>query len=261
MSTYTSYSTLSTTGELWLRDAAGLLNTSNKVLSAVYAKYQAVNSNFFSDLSSNSLTRFDVFYDTLFFETNTGCAFEKIYIDNGSIRPFNYRNNFTFKNSTPVDYWFNEKGSKIYISQLLVPHSLGIYLDFYLDLKEYNCLEGYTQNIGTFGIRIAFDNAQNWDIYNHVVEAPKMTYNEDSKRFNVSFIFRNAVSQSALVSINFKRVPEVEITEINSFIPFASFNANNSFTWTADPNTELYEMFAITDYDVLVTNTNDVVIF
>ena len=257
----TSYTSLSTAGQLWLRNSQGILDTSNNVLSSVYNKYQQVNSSFFSDLTSNWITRFDVFYDTLFIETSTGSIFEKVYIDNGSIQPFNYRNNFTLTNGTPIDYWYNERDSKVYTSELLVPSTSGNYFETYLYLREYNCVEGFTHNNGIFDIKIAFDNPQHWTPGNYIIEAPKMTYNADNKKFNVSFIFKNNISQAALVTIIYKRTPEIELTEINSIIPFATFNAASSVATILDPASFIYDLFTISNYDVLVTGYGDVVVF
>jgi hypothetical protein len=126
-----NFTTNNTTGELWIRTPQGIKDTANNVLSAVYLKYNSY-TNFYSELTSNQITRFEIFYDNIFIETPSGCIFEKLLDQNGSFIPYNLSNLFTAKHtaapgfvafSTKVDYWFNESRKKIYFCNINVLES------------------------------------------------------------------------------------------------------------------------------------------
>ena len=220
-------------GELWFRDLKDNIDSANNILSSIFLKYENINTNFYLDLSSNNISRFDLFHDTIFVETPSGCIFEKFYIDNDYIRPYNQLNLFITKKNTTIDYWYDETKNKITLAEVVFsfnPYKVNSdkYIYFILFLREFDCSSGRMRNLFTEEVRIAHKSIKDWDQNIFPFENPKMTYNSDTKTFNVSFIFRNLVGEMALVSVNITNEGNPTIKEVNSFIPFAVPDPNNS---------------------------------
>jgi hypothetical protein len=246
-----NYNTVLSPGELWLRNAAGVLDSANNSLSTVFVKYKDVNASFYSELSSNNITRFDVFYDCIFVETYSGYIFEKIYIEDSNIKPFNYRNNFTLRRDTAPDYWFDERKNKVHFTQIQTLSQSTSAFEFYLDVKTFDCYESTITTSSITQVRLAFLNSSNWSTSCHYVETPKITYNPDNKFYNISFIFRNSTKEMSLASINLFESSNLEVKEIHTYIPFATIDTNNSFT-TEITSGPLYDLLASTNYNIVL---------
>jgi len=76
----------------------------------------------------------------------------------------------------------------------------------------------------TFISKLNFDinvNISNNHYYNEPsLEPAKISYNLDTKTFNVSFICRGNNQEFGLISINLSKGQTLEIDEINCFLPF-----------------------------------------
>ena len=220
-------------GELWLRNLKNNVDSASSVLSSVYLKYQFINTTFFSQLTANEINRFDLFYDVFFIETSAGCIFEKFYIDNESIQPYNHINLFNVKKSTTVDYWFSEKRNKvnfveIYTSDTINSDPIEDSFKFILIFKTFDCTTGLIKGAILDQIKLAYTKSINWDASRYTIENPKLTYNADTKTFNVSFILRNADYVMGLVSINILDGDIPVIEEVNGFLPYFIIDSLNS---------------------------------
>lgn len=214
-------------GELWLRNLNDTVEASYNVLSSIYFKYEEINSFFFSELTANKITRFDMFYDTIFVDTIYGYIFEKFYLDNNSIKPFNQINLFNIRKTTTVDYWFDEAKNRIFFTDLYYYYDGTNPLDsfeFIFILKLFNCTTGLIKTLIIDKITIKFESSINWDPAALTLENPKITYNTDTKTFNVSFIVRNSSNAMGIISINVLNTGEPYVTEVNGFLPYAKID-------------------------------------
>jgi hypothetical protein len=254
------YDKLRLPGELWLRDTIGRVGSANKSLSAVASKYFDVNNTFFTQFTSNNIIRFDAFYDCIFLETCDGYIFEKLYVDDQILEPFNYKNNFNLKynisnsynlKQTPIDYWFDEESNKIYWCTIqTLPQDLSSF-EFYLDIRSFDCDTGISQVKLLNYIRLEFESKINWDRFNYTVEMPRLTFNPDTLVYNISFLVKNKIKQFGLVSINFYINPKIEIIEINSFFEYATINTNKSVVGLVDQ--PIADLLVTSDYQEMVT--------
>ena len=216
-----------------MRDLKNNVDSISNMLSSIILKYKNINYNFYYYLNSNEITRFDLFYDTFFIETPSGYIFEKFYIESESIFPFNKINLFNERKTTAVDYWYSENKNKIYFTEIdFIPsnNTDENYIDFILYFKNFDCTTGLGNNLLTNEIRIFFDTIDNWNRSKVTFENPKLTYNLDTKKFNVSFILRNSAKTLSLISINILNKNNPEIIEINSFIPFIHTSKQSSLS-------------------------------
>jgi hypothetical protein len=221
-------------GELWLRDLKDNIDSANNVLSAIYLKYQNISSTFYSELTSNKITRFDTFNDAIFVETPSGCIFEKLYLndDNFTILPYNQLNLFNFRKNTTVDYWYDENKKKVFFTEIAYyddPNKVAgsKYFDFIFLFKTFSCQDGILINNISNRIRFSYSSAINWNDYVFFIENPKLTYNTDTKYFNVSFILRNSVKSLGLVSINVINSDTPIVTEVHGFLPYFTIDSTN----------------------------------
>lgn len=212
-------------GELWMRDLKDNVAPAYSVLSSVYLKYKDISSCFYSELTSNNILRFDLFYDTFFIETPTGYIFEKFYIENEQIKPYNQLNFLNYKKTTTVDYWFDEKKNKVFYGEIycfddMYKDPLDFYFSFILIFKVFDCNTGLTRVLLLDQVKVGYFSQTNWDNTKFFVENPKITYNTDTKTFNVSFIIRNSVYSFGMLSVNILNSDSPYITEVNGFLPY-----------------------------------------
>jgi hypothetical protein len=240
-------------GELWLRDLGNNINSANTVLSAIHSKYKNVNSTFYAELTSNQINRFDLFYDTIFLETNSGCIFEKFYIDSGHIVPYNYINLFNSRKNTTIDYWFNEAKNTIYYVEIfyVFKGTEDTNFEFNIILKQFDCTTGLASVLLVKQVLLQINSSRNWSNTNFKIENPKLTYNSDTKTFNVSFILRNSVKEFGMISLNIldRNIPD--ISEINTFLPYFDIDKDNSTVTDFDYN------FYATNYAIILTESGE----
>jgi len=223
-----SYSENIRSGHLWLRDFNNNIKTANVVLSSVYIKYQKYD-DLYANLTTNNIINFDTFYDSILIQTGAGFFFEKIVVKDSIIEPYNQFTSFFANNDLNIDYWLDEKEKKVYfcgfndIDGFNLPE-----IKFSLFFKEFDIKKGIVKNHFDSTITLALSSVSNWNNSNGNKENPKLTYNPDTNIFNVSFIIRNTIQTLGLISINVSGLPKIEIEEINSFLPFAIVDIENS---------------------------------
>jgi len=250
-------------GELWLRDLSDNVSPAHEVLSSIYLKYQTINNSFFTELTSNKINRFDVIYDVIFLETKSGYIFEKFYIDtNSQIKPYNQLNLFNTRKNTTTDYWYSETANKIYFVELFYTQP-SIFVqnntfDFNLIFKSFDCFTGKVSVILLKKINLVYTYSEGWRESEHsfVLENPKLTYNSDTKTFNVSFILRNSKGSFGLMSLNILDLQIPQVSEVNGFLPFFVIDANNSYVtdWTQVEYNNYYDF--ITEFGEFILTEN-----
>lgn len=209
-------------GELWLRYPSGVIYPATSALSSLYLKYSPIDSKFYQELKNNEVLKFDVFYDTVFIETQSGHIFDKIVFEDNAFVPYSLDNRF-FNTKKPyifVDHWLDEKNKKIYTT-----------------INQYNFSSISAVNIGimmeqfdivrnTFNMKLFYEVNINFgsNIFNKtpILEPAKMTYSVDTKKFNISFIIRGPNNQFGLISTNISKYDVLTPEETNCFIPYSS---------------------------------------
>jgi hypothetical protein len=216
------YEQLHTEGQLWIRSPKGEKQPANIALSSIFLKYETVNPSFYHDLDNNNIERFDILQDTLFIETSSGFILEKFYIDNFIIKPYSNVNSFEQFLDTKIDYWYNETTNNIYyINVQKVQPTTQQFFTFLLNINKFNIETGRLKFKNTHKIQIGIDYQNSeWLENQYVLESPKITYNQDTQIYNVSFIVRNYNNKMGLISINFEEKEKFKITEINGFLPY-----------------------------------------
>ena len=222
-------------GQLWLRQLNGNIDTATKTLSAIFKKYENINTEFYNDLSSDNIINFDCFYDSVFIETEHGFIFDKIITNsNNIISVFTNNNNFTQNNQTPIGYWFDEINLKVYYAQLLAPQQNINTFSFYLLINEFDCINGEIKPLLQNNIIFDLIGTSSWgnstiQSGNFVkIETPTFCYNSDTQKYNISFIFRNNVNTIAICSILFNNNNGIILENISALIPFCKSSTLNS---------------------------------
>lgn len=219
------------TGELWLRNAIGKIESASDVLSAIYLKYSEIDgtSTFYEELKNNQITRFDVFYDCIFVETKSGCFFEKIDVnENRSLVPYTKTYFYNPKQTTQVDYWLNEYQHEIYFTDINLVSIFQNTFIFDVSLKVFDCDTGLTTLKMNERVELYFSTSTTWFDFIPVIENPKLTYNPDTKNYNISFVFRSRTGDFALLSLMIKLEDEFKIFKIDGIVPFATLDKNLS---------------------------------
>lgn len=242
------------TGELWLRNSIGKIESASDILSAIYLKYSDIveSNNFYNELTANQITRFDVFYDCIFVETNSGCFFEKIDVDeNKYLQPYTKTYFFNPKKTTNIDYWLNEFEQKIYFTDIEYVTIGGSSFIFDISLKEFNCITGNTTLKMNERVELYFSSAETWFGFIPVIENPKLTYNPDTKNYNVSFVFRSKTGEFALLSIMIVFEKTFKISKIDGIVPFATLNQNSSKHYSLIGNiAPQSSIFSLASFDI-----------
>lgn len=226
------YNEKSKTGELWTRYQDGTILNCVSSLESIFLKYQPINLNFYNEVINNQIKRFDVFYDSIFLETQTGFIFEKIVYDNDNITLYQNINNLTLNGYVPIDYWFDELNFKVYSVNIRAGIQVEDIFDFYLILTEFDCKTGLLNIIYKHRIKLNFYNSVSWgsntvgvpssDI--PIIETPKICYNKYTKIYNVSFIIRNNnINKMGLISINISKDEFFKTNSINGVVPFCDY--------------------------------------
>jgi hypothetical protein len=209
-------------GEMWMRTPSGKILPYNIALSSLNLKYNSINSNFNFELTNNLINRFDFFYDVIFIETNSGYIFEKLKKNGDVIFPENNDNRLTLKSDIDVnpDYWLDEPNKKIYIveNKLIYWDSDEVKLN--IIVKQFNITENLYSTKLSYVLHLKYCN---FNITKKpIIEPCKISYNIDTKCFNVSFILRGNNNEFGLISNTLKKNQNLEIDNINCLLPYAS---------------------------------------
>lgn len=208
------------TGEMWLRYPSGLLYPAPSALSSLHLKYAPINANFYAQLKNNEVLRFDNFYDTIFIETKSGHVFDQIIFEDNSFVPVNMDNRFMETENSYIflDYWLDEKNKKLYTSinqyntTSLSSVQIGIIMEQFDIIKN------------TFNLKLFYEISVNFgsNIYSKtpILEPIKLTYNVDTRKFNISFILRGPNNELGLISSNVAKYEYLTVEETNCVFPF-----------------------------------------
>jgi hypothetical protein len=217
-------------GELWTRKTNGLVETSLDSLSAIFSKYQGVDSLFYNDLITNNIKNFDVFYDSIFIETENGYIIEKFYVDNDyNLYPYNTNSFFTKKQNQNTKYWFDENRSKIYFVDIYFDEQQTNTIEFDLKLKEFDCKTGFLYLKMHEKFYFTFEYILEWGGVMPIFEPPVISYNNFTKKFNISFIIRNNQLNMGLFSIMIEEDKNFEIDRVDFHVPSAVIDYENSY--------------------------------
>lgn len=209
-------------GELWLRLPNQVLYPATSALSSLYLKYSAIDNDFYVELKNNNILKFDCFYDVVFIETESGHIFDKIEVEDNKFIPVSQDNRFfdTKKDMMFVDYWFDETNKKIYTTVNQYNNSsvsavqIGIFVEQFDTIRNLFNLKLFYEIDVNFG--------ENLYIKTPTLEPAKITFNNDNRNFNISFILRGPNEDFGLISTNILKYEFLEVDQVNCFLPFAS---------------------------------------
>lgn len=215
-------------GNFYVRKIDGQIDTSNSFLSSIYIKYENINNFFYNDLIDNRIKNIDVLYDVIFIETRNGYIFEKILTDDDNkIYPYNNNNLFTPIINTSPSFWFDDKKLVIYIADVIYGEQTSTSFNFFISIKEFDCKSGKLFSSSKDQIIFNCSDTTNWGNFTPTLEQPKFSFNENTKNFNLSFIFRNKQNNIGIVSANFSHLKVFNLDKINLYSDF--LKVSNSY--------------------------------
>jgi hypothetical protein len=228
-------------GELWMREVTNKVSPAYNVLSALYLKYENINPRFYSELVSNKIMKFDMFNDVVYLETEAASFFEKFIYEDSSIRPYNQLNLINVKKNindnylTNLDYWYDERKRSIYFGEIY-PLSTEIFngISFHINFKKFNCFTGTIEDSLKQYVKIQFIKPVYFNAFNF--EYPKLTYNADTKTFNLSLVSRIS-GTLGLMSVNIMNTSSFYIEKIDAFFPHNSVDLSSSETYSLSSST------------------------
>lgn len=208
-------------GELWMRTPSGKILPSNEALSALYIKYEPINADFNYELSMNLIQRFDFFYDSIFIETSTGFIFDKLKVKDNVILPDNNDDHLILssENGSLPDYWLDEKEKTIYVTcnQIISWDSTNVEVN--VKVYQFNITKNILSLKLSYNLQIKLLN------YGYIrlpiLEPCKISYNQDTRYFNISFILRGKNQEFGLISTNLKKSEKLIIDDVNLLLPYA----------------------------------------
>lgn len=215
-------------GNFYIRKIDGQIDTSNSFLSSIYIKYENINNFFYDDLIDNRIKNIEVFYDVIFIETRNGYIFEKILTDDDNkLYPYNNNNLFTSIINTSPSFWFDDKKSAIYIADVICGEQTNTSFNFFVSIKEFDCKSGKLFSSSKDQIIFNCSDTTEWGNFIPTLEPPKFSFNENTKNFNLSFMFRNKQNSVGIVSINFSHLKTFKLDKINLYSDF--LKVSNSY--------------------------------
>ena len=206
-----------------MRTPSGKILPSTDALSALNLKYSTINPNFHFELINNEIKRFDFFYSVIFIETASGYIFDKLSKHENVLIPENNDNRLTLKvnmESNP-DYWLDEINKKIYVvnNELSAWNSSSANLN--ITIKQFDI----TKNL--YSTKFSYNLNLNYCDFSGLTKEPimepcKISYNIDTKCFNVSFILRGNNDEFGLISTTLKKNQNLVIDSINCLLPYTT---------------------------------------
>lgn len=223
-------------GEFWIRTPDNRIVSAIDGLKNVFEKYKYATASlpfhdnslrtFYQDITEPGyFTRFDVIQDVIFVETQRGTIFDQIEVKNNIIYPKTQDNNFTTSLKSNrlrfPDYWFDEINRKIFITTYRIEafqeNTKGLRLGYFIE--EYDMKRSILDVKNYFTVEFDF-NAKNFYTETPISEPAKLTYNRETKMFNISHICRGPKKEFGLVSINVLKDQDLSVKNINAFFSF-----------------------------------------
>jgi hypothetical protein len=204
-----------------MRTPSGKILPSTDALSALNLKYSTTNPDFYFELINNEIKRFDFFYNVIFIETESGYIFDKLTKSENILIPENNDNRLTLKvnmESNP-DYWLDEINKKIYVVDNTLNSWNSNTVNLNIKIKQFDI----TKNL--YSTKLSYN--LNLKYYNNITKEPiiepcKISYNIDTKCFNVSFILRGNNDEFGLISNTLKKNQNLVIDSINCLLPYTT---------------------------------------
>jgi len=227
-------------GELWVRTPTGKILPANVSLSSIYIKYSAIQSPIYTDLKNNAIKRFDCFYNVVFIETENGFIFDKISYDKNELNPADNDNRFistTNGNKSP-DYWLDEVNKKIYVVYNNLKQLGGNIAKINVTIHQFDITKNTYASKLSYTLKLTFCNNYYLEQSNisEFLEPPKISYNLDTRCFDVSFILRGINKEFGLINTILKKKDVLDIDSINCLIPYSKLQ---SITVNVDFNKSL----------------------
>jgi hypothetical protein len=254
--TLTFYEKNLQSGELWIRTPNNTVLPAHEALKNVFIKYKDVDPNiigepgyqsFYEQLNTGTrYLRFDIIEDVIFVETQRGCIFDQIVYENNIIYPKTQDNNFMTSYKTKrfgfPSYWFDEHERKIYIASNTISDWAGseTWQENYSGITTKYMIEEFDLETSILDLKCHFDLDIRYAITNvykelPIVEPVKLSYNNDTKIFNLSHICRGPKKQFGLISINISRDKDLKVKQVNAFLPLQP-NIDSPYTMPEIPN-------------------------
>jgi hypothetical protein len=213
-------------GELWLRTPSGKILPSTDALSALNLKYSTVNTDFYSELINNQIKRFDFFYDVIFLETETGYIFDKLTKNNNILIPSNNDDRLiiTANGNKFPDYWLDEVNKKIYVVDNQIKYWTSTNVKINVTIKQFDILKNTYSSKFSYDINLTYCNFSNLT-KKPILEPCKISYNNDTRCFNVSFILRGNKDEFGIISTILKKDQNLVIDNINCLLPYATLQS------------------------------------
>ena len=216
-----------TSGEIWMRTPSGKILPSTDALSALNLKYSTIDSNFHFELINNEIKRFDFFYDVIFIETASGYIFDKLSKNKNVLIPENNDNRLTTTengNKFP-DYWLDEVNKKIYVVDNEIKYWTSTSVKINVKIKQFDITKNLYSTKFSYDIELIYNNTIT---KKPTIEPCKISYNLDTRCFNVSFILRGNAEEFGLISSTLKKNQNLVINNINCLLPYTTVQEINS---------------------------------
>jgi hypothetical protein len=216
-------------GELWMRTPSGKILPSNVSLSSLYLKYSTIYSPIYSDLQNNAIKRFDCFYDVVFIETLNGFIFDKIKYEENEIYPANNDDRFisTLDGNKSPDYWLDEVNKKIYVVYNNLKELYGNIAKINVTVHQFDIIKNTYSSKLSYTLTLTF--CENYYLeqpdISKFLEPPKISYNLDTRCFDVSFILRGLNKEFGLISTLLKKKDVLDIHSINCLLPYSTLQS------------------------------------
>lgn len=198
--------TQDTSGELFIRTVNGEIVPGHLFLKNIKNKY--FNQDFNLELETSKILKFDSFLNSIFIETDSYFLIEKYYIDpsDNLPQPSNLYHNLFTKQFALIDYWYEEKFKKILISSLIKDGESFLLTIIQNSLENGQSIKILEENLNISG----FPNEWDWSLVE--IKSVKITYNTDSKMYNVSFLIKT-LDRWGLISVLLYEDPDLKIKE------------------------------------------------
>jgi hypothetical protein len=178
-------------------------------------------------LINNEIKRFDFFYDVIFIETASGYIFDKLSKNKNVLIPENNDNRLTTTengNKFP-DYWLDEVNKKIYVVDNEIKYWTSTSVKINVKIKQFDITKNLYSTKFSYDIELIYNNTIT---KKPTIEPCKISYNLDTRCFNVSFILRGNAEEFGLISSTLKKNQNLVINNINCLLPYTTVQEINS---------------------------------
>lgn len=233
-------------GELFFRNSnSTIISPASSALSAIYVKYNSL----INDELNNKLINFELFFDTISFETENYLIFDKIKFDYNSNSPYSISNSSSFFNrGKHINFekfstvWYDEIVNKLYFCKTVLFNQLSatsykvIYPEIYeVSIDDLSFSRIYppdsNESLTLEKLSIFSFIGKNINLDIKEIEKPILIFDNETSNFVISFLGKDLSNIFYIFKIYFKYINGV-ITILNSFMhkidqDIYSINFNN----------------------------------